>query len=352
MDNKNLLNRRKLLQALSLGGIGASLLAYQNCSNVGFGASSKGSFDPASIDPDAPVPPPNTNPSCNRPLSIYDLPARVPVVTGNLTALDGMTIAAASGEHTINAKYYRTQYYDPSAGNAKKWQHLLTIDIGANPAAGNFHPVANSNFANLNLLSDVYVYRQDTSELLLWKRFGSHDQIPSAIMLLDEILISGAVKLVVVARCLQHGFFSQIVDLAQQPLDWATAVGTFQTGQPFGGSTLYRPYVSLNATGGQGDIGYLHAPHFHTVSNTQVQCTLGPVGARHGRYASDHYIAAGLLFDQSGNILALQAEQMYSQALNHNLVFSNLDLAGRGVRILRAVLFDTYNGIMQGFLKI
>jgi hypothetical protein len=108
----------------------------------------------------------------------------------------------------------------------------------------------------------------------------------------------------------------------------------------------------LSATGGQGDIGVAHAPHFHTVTNTQVQCTLGPVSGRHGRGGPDHYIASGLLFDQNGNLLALQAEQMYADALNHNMVFNNLDLAGRGSRILRAVLFDTYNGIMQGFLKL
>lgn len=351
-DDKGRINRRKLLQALSLGGIGASLLAYQNCSNVGFGSAMEASLGSQSVDPDDPTSPTNPNPSCQRPLNIYDLPARVPAAGPALATFDGLPVAAASGEHALNAKFYSARHYDLSAGNAQKTQYLLTVDIGLNPAAGNYHPVASSNFANLNLLSDVYVYRKDNAQLLYWKRFGGHDQIPSAMILLDEALVTDGAKLLVVARCLQHGFFSQLVDLAASPLNYATAVPAFQAGTPFGGTTAHRPYISLSATGGQNDIGVAHAPHFHMISNTQVQCTLGPVNARHGRGGPDHYIAAGLLFDQNGNILASEAEQMYAQALNHNLVFNNLDLAGRGVRALRAVLFDTYNGIMQGFLKL
>ncbi len=358
-ENKNILNRRKLLQALSLGGIGSALLAYQNCSNVGFSAvesSSKG----LSIDPDDPNDPglptepgtPNPNPACIRPLNIYDLPAHVPVTNAALTTFNGMTAAAASGEHSANAKFYRAPYYDNST-NTQRVQHLLTIDVGTNPAAKMFHPVANSNFANLNILSDTYVYRKDTGALLYWKRFGSHDQIPAAMITLDDALVTGGVKLLVVTHCLQHGYFSQTVDLALPPQEYSTAVGTFAPGTPFGtGSSLYRPYVSLDATGGQDDIGAGHSPHFHNVTNTQVQVTLGPVNARHGRGGPDHYIAGGVLFDQHGNILALQAEQTYAAALNHNMVFNNLDLAGRGVKILRAVLFDTYNGILQGFFKL
>lgn len=350
-----MMNRRKLLQALSLGGVGSVLLTYQNCSNVGFGAADSASkgldYNPSTpTDPDDPTIPTPTPPACMRPLNIYDLPARVPVTNSALTMFNGNAVTAAAGDHDTNAKFYSVPYYD-HATNTQSVQHLLTIDV-ANPANGNIHPIASSNFTNLNLISDVYVYRKDTGALIYWKRFGANDQIPSAMMMLDAALVSAGVKLLVVAHCLQHGYFMQTVDLAQAPLAYSTAVSAFVEGIAFGGSDIHRPYVSIDATGGQNDIGSAHSPHFHTVTNTQVQVTLGPKNARHGRGGPDHYIAGGVLLDQNSNILSMFAEQTYAEALNHNLTFSNLDLSGRGVSRLRAVLFDTYNGILQGFFKL
>jgi hypothetical protein len=338
---KKLLNRRTLVQSLSLGGLAGTLLAYQNCSNVSFNSAETTQRSSGNLNPPEPLVSPEV---CRRPNNLFDIPAKPPPASVNLTQLNGKTLnySLSLANHNPDAKFYKVSHFDNLA-NAEKIQYLLTVDP--------LNVVGGSDFLNLNFISDIYVYRQDNGELLFWKRLADKDLTPSAMFVLDPALVSSQAKLVVVVQSEMQGYFGQIVDLSQAPLDYAGAVAPFVSGADFGGSTLQRPYVSVVATGGQGNIGILHAPHFHSIVDGEVQVTLGPKTNKHGRYAENHYVSGALLFDQNGNWLSF-SEESYATSSNHNFVFSGFSLQSRKVSYLRVVILDTFNGFLQGFCKV
>jgi hypothetical protein len=355
-DNESL-SRRKLITALGMIGAGAVAAGYQGCSDVGFNSNMGDSSNLSSGDPDPgpsdPLPTDPNLPACMRPLNLYDAPTLPPsnaeavrVLTTNPADVTFVTAPAAgiAADHHPNARFYKVDHFEHQSGGAQKVQHLLTVDVA--------HQIASNSFSNLNFITDILIYRQNNTELLHWKRVGSGDKSAHTMIVLDPALVAASAKLWVVVRCLTHKFIAQEVDLGQAPLDYATSVGNFVAGTPFGGSTVHRPYVSVNATGGQGNLGTVHSPHFHSVNNGEVQVTLGPVTGRHGRAGENHYICGGALYDQSGNQLSWISEVTYAEAVSHNLVFSGLNLSGRNVKYLRAVVFDTTNGILQGFYKV
>jgi hypothetical protein len=292
--------------------------------------------------PDPNLPPQTVDPTCVRPKNLFDVPAQAPALSALSVKMLGAAPAGVDLMHFPNAKFYAVNHYDHSAA-AVRTQHLLTVDVA--------NMISSSDSSNLSFISDIYVFRQDNSELLYWKRLADKSMTASAMILLDPALVTAGRKLTVIVVSEMHGHYGQTVDLAQAPLDYKQAVATFVSGAAYGGATLQRPYVANGATGGQGDIGSLHSPHFHSVANTEVQVTLGPKTAKHGRYAENHYMAGALLFDQNGNLLGT-SEQTYASAANHNFVFSGLNLSDRKVSNLRCVVLDTLNGILQGFVKV
>ena len=320
------MSRRELIRILSIGGVGATALAYQNCSNMkgtAFGSNSSASL------------------SCD--FDIYNDSASL------LSKPDGLV--AGAGEHDLNAAFYYANYFDQLT-QVQRRQYLIAVDVGTYPGGGQFHPISNSNTASPNIISDIYVFLDRDGSLLLRKRFGAADDTPSALFLIDEALVAAKEKVTVVAHCLMHGYFAQSLDLGQSAQNYSMAVTPFIAGTLFGGSSLRRPYVAYEATGGQGNVGVLHAPDFVVVNATNVQVTLGAPASKHGRFAENHYVAGGVLYDENGNIIALASELTYAQAANHLLNFTGFDLAARPVKTLRVAVLDTYNGIMTGFYRL
>jgi hypothetical protein len=355
------ITRRQLINSLGIASVGAVALTFQNCSNASFstveGGSVTGLGGGGGGGGTGPTPTPNPSPTpnvCNRPLSIFDAPARAPQSVAGIGTVNGVSVSPANNQHDLNATFYVAPFYDVAAA-VQKNQYILTVDVGSNPGLGQYNQISSNNTSNINIITDIYVFRNDTGALVLWKQVSASDLVPSAYFLLDPALVAAGAKLTVVCNSIQNGYFGELVDLSQAPVAYSTAVGTFNPTLPFGGSSLHRPYVAVNASGGQNISGAnlpLHSPDFVQVSNTEVRVTLGPSAAKHGAYADDHYIAGGMLFDQNGNLLARAAELTRASAANHLLIFSGLDLAGRSVKDLRVVAFDTFNGMLSGFKKV
>lgn len=349
------LTRRQLINTASLAGIGTIALSFQNCQNASFNTPS---LDDGSIVNPSSTPTPSPTPaSCNRPASIFDAPAGAPVAAAQVATINGKAVNPANAQHDLNSVFYIVPFHDHAIG-AQRNQHLLTVDVGGNPAGGMYNQLSSNNTMNVDLITDIYVFREDTGVMLLWKQLSASDLRPAAMFLLDPAWVTAGLKLRVVCNSIQSGYFYEMVDLAQAPVAYSSAVPAFNAAVRFGGSSLHRPYVSINASGGQnmvGATGIQHAPNFISVTNTQVQVVLGENSAlrpKHPAIGDDHYMAGGMLYDQNGNILALASEITRAAAANHLLTFSGLDLAGRNVRDLRVVVYDTANGMLQGFRRV
>ena len=339
------INRRGLLKGMSIAGVGSALLAYQNCAPSVEFASMKSSGQNDGLGNEDPNNP-NDPSDCVRSLSIYDSPAKLPYMNAKskiTTVLPNPTGEAAA--HSPNAKVYKVPYFD-HATSSQKDQYLLTVDVA--------HPVSSSSLNDTNIVTDVYVINPalQTNSVLFWKRFGGNDEHASAMFLLDSALVQQMPQLVVVVHCLMHGFFVQPLDLSDTPLDYFSAVAPWQQNTAFGSCDLKRPYVSVNATGGQGNLGAGHAPSFLTVTEDKVEVVLGAPNAKHGRAGSNHYMAGGYLYDQNSNLLSKMSELSYANAADHKLVFEKPKLMERGVKALRVVVMDTFNGHFQSFLKL
>lgn len=338
------LSRRGLVQGLGLAGVGTALLSFQNCGTFDV---MKGSSVDASSGP-SPTPTPQV---CNRPLSIFDTDSTLPAFPNNVTPVPPVASGLALDHHP-NANVYSVPYFDHFT-NTQSTAYLLTIDVGPNPAGGELHATASSNSNTTNIVTDVYVLNgSNNNELLFAKRFGGSEHTASAMFILPEALVASQAQLFVAVCCLTHGFFVQTVDLSVAPMSYSAAVTAFDSTKAFGGCNFLRPYVSIDATGGQGNIGNIHAPSFVSVTNDQVVVTLGPSSSKHGRFGEGHYIAGGVLLDQNSNVLAPIAHQSYAQSANHQLVFSGFDLAARRVTSLRVIVMDTFNGYLQSFKNI
>ncbi|MBX9767215.1 MAG: hypothetical protein K2X47_08090, partial [Bdellovibrionales bacterium] len=95
-----------------------------------------------------------------------------------------------------------------------------------------------------------------------------------------------------------------------------------------------------------------HAPLLNRVSDNEITLVLGGP-TPHDRYAEDHYIHGAVLYDQNGHLLSAPVFVRYKEASPGPLMtFKNLKLSERGVTHVRAVVFDTLNGYLQGFLKL
>ncbi len=355
------ISRRQMINSLGIASVGAVALTFQNCSKAAFSQNDLDSLsqqgNPGLGPNPNPTPGPNPGPTpniCNRPLSIFDAPAKAPVSVAGIGTINGRSVSPSNAQHDLNSNFYVAPHLDHSTGLQKN-QFILTVDVGANPALGNYNKTSSNNTVNIDIITDIYVFRNDTGVLLLWKQVSASDLTPSAFFLLEPSLVSAGVKLTVVCNSIQNGLFGETIDLAQAPLAYSTAVTPFNAAVSFGGSTIHRPYVAVDASGGQNLSGnnlLLHTPDFFLITNNEVRVTLGPSAAKHGAYADDHYVAGGMLFDQNGNLLCLASEHTRASAINHILIFSGLDLAGRTVKDLRVVIFDTLNGMLSGFKKL
>lgn len=366
----DLQRRRGLIQAIA--GIGATILAYQHCAPAKFVSRKKDRpDDPKPFCEENPL-----DPSCqpvvdNVDCRPEDFPFDYPYydlfgeINGHevLTQQNPGSQSAVAGEHRLNVGYWHVDHYDQRNQRTDNRKYLLTVDVGASPNAGNFHPIP--SFGEDNAISDIYIFadeRQTASNgaitgslrLLHWKRVGAADFRPSALFVLDQAVVTARSKLVIAARCTMHGFWAQEFNLASQnSASYAQAVPAANTAVKFASTNHFRPYVAGAADGGQNLSGaqqVLHTPTIQVVNNDQVQVFLGSSNIRHGAEGDNSYVTGALLFDQDGNRLAEHQFLNLSRATNtHVFTFNGLQLSQRGVRRIVAICQDTLNGHMMGF---
>ncbi|HEX4923277.1 MAG TPA: hypothetical protein VFV50_04295 [Bdellovibrionales bacterium] len=336
-ETKRITRRDALTGLAAIGGTSAIMLGYQNCgSPTAFEAQSRGTGGP-----------------CNPDGGGFN--SQPPVCESGGDILGGVQVRAPNpGDiHTLRVRLFDPEYFSHQT-SALRRQTFITVDVGANPDAGGYHPTDYTNVRDIHAITDIFVIRRDTCDVIVWKRFSNGDQEPFGLMMIDPALVAARVELKVVAVCSRDGMFGINVPLGSYPVsNYAGVVGTFDPNRPFGSSTLKYPYIAASATGGQGNIGPLHAPALTRVSDDVVQVILGPPAASHGRFAENHYVNGAALFDQNGHLLSQPAIVRYSDsgttAAGPLITFNNLRLAQRGVTQMRVVVFDTYNGYLMGF---
>ncbi len=352
---KEKLSRRDLIQALGIGGLGAALVAYQNCSPVAFDRNqiTKNSGG----DTATPTPFPDNDDDCIRSGKVSDAP--ICEINGNRINGEVLRSQAQPGdlftvafEHRILTNLHTVSYFDQDLG-AIAQKNIFTVEIGANPTAGQYHPIASSNLTQDNKLTDLYIFDSQTCELLRWHRFSSNSQNASVMMVADDAWITQSRSVKVVVRDALHGYWGEDFTFSSlNAIPYSNQVATFDANLPYGGSTLHRPYIGSNATGGQGDLGQAHAPHIRIINDNRIEVTQGNLNMRHGVVNNAHYINGAALYDQHGHFISNYAETNVSRAGTHNFIFDGLSLSARGIREIRAVTFDTFNGYLMGFKRI
>lgn len=266
-------------------------------------------------------------------------------------------LEAVSTDHRLNSKFYKVNHY-ANDSESKETRYFLTVDVGTTPELGIFHNMSSMKSNDLNTITDILVFNKMSGELLFWKKFGSNDKDPSAIFIFEDAFVSAGAALKVVTRCSQHGFWGEDVSIsAATALDYKAYAQTIKIDQSLfcANVSLRRPLVSYDAYGASDGSGSLHRPVINALSNTSVKIHLGGDMAgsgKHPRFGEAHYIVGGALFDQNGNTLGFSQCILYSQASDHSVTFNNLNLKERGVKWLRAVMFDCLQGRYMGFKKI
>jgi desulfoferrodoxin (superoxide reductase-like protein) len=290
--------------------------------------------------------------------------------TGTGTCLSGNTInglplhtqsnpggqPGAQFEHQIQTGFFRTTHFSHENQSASNVTHLLAIDVGILPDDGVFHPMEQSDMGTGNRIDCIMVFAQTGAacdQLVYWRKFTAQDQSPSTMIVLDDSLLSSNLRIVV--KCAQHGFWGTDLNLAlTQPLDYATQVPQLNGTLPFGGITTRRPYIQGAglATGGQGDLGAIHMPEITIIDNNTVTVTQGANGARHPKFGENHYIAGAVIFDQNGSPLAMAQAVVFGSTDISKVTFTDLSLVQRNVKTIRAVTFDTLQGMFMGFKAV
>lgn len=371
--NDKKLNRREIVKYAALVGSGfLGAVVFQNCSNVRFapagnldlgsngaaggvddivnGGAMGGGGNPNTMPGE---PGSVTNPGVCFSGSCISKAHDYPYINQTHTDLNGEPIAtqanpgvyaSVKADYQLNINNYSLMHYDQDTKTATNQKYLLTIDGS--------HPMNGASFGASNMVTDIFVFEVGKCALLYWTRLGTSDKKLSTTIILDQVLVNQGANLNVVLRSTKHGVWSQSYKLsAATAMPYSGAVAAWQSGVPFGGSSLERPYNPQDANGGQVGLNVaLHTPTIKVISNDEVQACLGPLGAAHDRLAESHYVTGAALFDQNGNILDDVKCLNYARAnADHSFTFKNLNLSGKGVKTLRVIVFDTFNGMMVGF---
>lgn len=254
-----------------------------------------------------------------------------------LTQASPGNFAMVAPEHQISIGYFFADSYANGASGVER-RHLLCVDMAANPS-----------------ITDIYVFSQADNSLLFWKKLSSGEATPSSMFVIPAPLRTLAPKITVVARSSIYGYWGRDFDLASAPANYTTAVNPVNFNLLCAGVPLARPYVAPAATGGQGDMGVLHRPNIVRVNDSTVRVFLGGQlngSGKHPRFATNHYVMGGALFDQNGNLLSPSETVIYGAANDQQVTFNVPGLLQSGVKTLRAVMFDSLQGRFMSFLDI
>jgi hypothetical protein len=273
--------------------------------------------------------------------------------------INGISVAriasTAADMHSVKVSLWRTEAFK-NYDNVREERFLLSVDVGLNPDLGLFHPTQDSSSGALDTITDIYVFNQANNELLFWKKLGSGELAPATMFSISAAMKNLGLKITVVARCSMHGYSGVNFDMAAAPKDYANSIlNNNDPNKICGGCTIRRPYVSYLATGSQGDLGVLHRPVINKISNSEVRVHLGGAAdgtGRHPKFSDAHFVFGGSLWDQNGNELSNSQVVVFSNADTHQMIFKGMDLAGAGVKTLRALVYDTLQGRFMGFLDI
>lgn len=338
----NKLSRRDLLKGLAASGVAPSVIA------PALGFSSQASAQQ----------------QCSNLIPFEKMSHAQPQLSGGGSSLNGEPVltqanpgnlSAFASEHRIDARFWSCAMF---TGATNGTRHLLTIDVGANPASGSFHPmVAGATVGNgvslpsINTISDIYVFDATSGSLLYWRQLsGSNDQ-PSAMIVLNPADVTAQRSLRIVARCSLHGLWAQDIQLTN-PQNYSTAIPAYDAAAIFGGTSFRRPYSPASAaTAGGQNLGDLHRTRFTIESN---RITIG-IGNNHPHEAG-HYIMGGALYDQNGNLLAPMETILFSEGAGVvSVSFNGLNsqiLQAKGVRTLRGVMFDCLQGLVMSVFEV
>jgi hypothetical protein len=248
----------------------------------------------------------------------------------------------------VAAQYYKADSYVVGASTVET-RYLLCVEA-------TLHPVESGALAAKNTLTDVYVFNQANNELLFWRKIDSGDPIAGSCMfVLTPQQHQAQLKVTIVARCSANGYYGLNYNLPAAPPDYKTAVVAYNGAKLCGGVPVTRPYIAPSASGGQGDMGILHRPNIIIQSDTLVRSFLGGQlngTCKHPRFADNHYVIGGALFDQNGNMISAPQPILYSTAANHEIAFPVASLAASKIKVLRVVLFDSLQGRLMSFLDV
>lgn len=269
-------------------------------------------------------------------------------------------LESVSTDHRLNSKFYKVKHYsnDSDCDCDVTTRYFLTVDVGPTPELGIFHNMSSMRSMELNTITDILIFNKTTGDVLFWRKIGSNDKDPSALFILDDALVNSGANLKIVVRCSQHGFWGEDVTIGSSlATDYKSYAQTIKIDENMfcANVMLRRPLVSYDAFGSSDGSGVLHRPVVNVISNMSVKIHLGGnlVGTgKHPRFGEGHYVVGGALYDQNGNTLGYNQNILYSQATDHAVVFENLHLKERGVKWLRAVMFDCLQGRFMGFKKI
>lgn len=323
-DSKHSPSRRRLIQGTLAG---AAYLSYNSLASAQTAPPCTVGFDYAAY-------------------TVNDIPVLTQAAPG--------AMAAVAAEHQIKTNYYKADSYT-NGGTSLETRYLFCVDVGPMPTSNLYHPVDLGALNSKNTITDIYVFNRLNNQLLFWRKIGSGDLAASAMFVVSAAQHAQQLKVTVVVRCSNHGYWGLNYDLSSNPPNYSTAVNPLDSSKVCGGVPLTRPYIAPSATGGQGDLTVLHRPNIIKVSDSQVRVFMGgPLdgSAKHGAFAEYHYIMGAALFDQNGNLISLPQTIIYTSANTHELIFNGFNLTAMNVKVLRAVMFDTLQGRLMSFADV
>ncbi len=273
-----------------------------------------------------------------------------------LTQTSPGEFGAVALKHNISVHFHSMLAFVNNS-TAEETRSFLTVEVGPNPDIGVYYTGNANVFSDIEELTDLYIFDASTGVLLYRREFGGGENTYSTMISLDPNYVAQSRNLQIVVRSSKYGLWGRSFSLGVAPENYATRLSTYDAALNFGGSSVNLPYISRSATGGQGtaeNIGDIHRPSIN-VSGANVILRLGGDANGNGRHPQineSHYIMGGAIFDQSGNLLSTPQTIRYADAVNHQIVFSNVNVANRGTKTIRAVVFDTLNGYLMGWADI